>query len=177
MSTSFDLPSPDAFTSGTVGPPGQRVFYLQVRDGDLIVTLRCEKQQVAALAEYFGGLLDDLEPAPYGVAQSDLNLAEPVDAIWVVGSIGVAYDEPRDRIVVVLEELLEIDPAALGDDDDEDDDAYDGPAGASVRVHLSRAQVAAFVRHSRALVSSGRPPCRFCGMPVDPDGHPCPRMN
>ena len=46
--------------------PGQRVFYLQARDGELVVTVRCEKQQVAALAEYFAGLLDDLEPTPYG---------------------------------------------------------------------------------------------------------------
>jgi uncharacterized repeat protein (TIGR03847 family) len=169
MSTSFDLPSPDVFTAGTVGPPGQRVFYLQVRDDELIVTLRCEKQQVAALAEYFDGLLDDLEPAPYGVAGGDLSLAEPAIDIWTVGAIGVAYDEPSDRIVVVLEELTDADPDL---DDDEDDDS-----GASVKVRLTRAQVSAFVRHSRELVSSGRPPCRFCGLPIDPDGHPCPRMN
>ena len=169
MSTSFDLPSPDVFTAGTVGPPGQRVFYLQVRDDELIVTLRCEKQQVAALAEYFDGLLDDLEPAPYGVAGGDLTLAEPAIDIWTVGAIGVAYDEPSDRIVVVLEELTDADPDL---DDDEDDES-----GASVKVRLTRAQVSAFVRHSRELVSSGRPPCRFCGLPIDPDGHPCPRMN
>lgn len=165
MSTSYELPRPDVFTAGTVGPPGRRVFYLQVRDDDLTVTLRCEKQQVAALAEYFGGLLEDLEPAPFGVASSDLTLAEPIEEIWTVGAIGVAYDEPSDRIIVVLEEITEL-------DEDEVDEA-----GASVRVHLSRAQVAAFVRHSRELVASGRPPCRFCGLPIDPDGHACPRMN
>jgi len=53
--SSFDLPSPDAFTTGTVGPAGQRVFYLQARDGELVVTVRCEKQQVAALADYLDG--------------------------------------------------------------------------------------------------------------------------
>jgi len=173
MSTSFDLPSPDVFTAGTVGPPGQRIFYLQVRDDQLVVTLRCEKQQVAALAEYLDGLLEDLEPAPYAVGAGDLALTEPAVEIWTVGAIGVAYDEPGDRIVVVLEELtdadLDIDP-----DRPEDDE---GEPGASVKVRLSRGQVAAFVRHSRELVSSGRPPCRFCGLPVDPDGHPCPRMN
>jgi uncharacterized repeat protein (TIGR03847 family) len=166
MSTSYDLPSPDVFTVGAVGPPGQRVFYLQVRDDELSVTVRCEKQQVAALAEYFGGLLDDLEPAPYEVSSADLELASPVEAIWTVGAIGVAYDEPSDRIVVVLEEINEL--------DDEDDPTE---ATASVKVRLSRAQVAAFVRHGRELVAAGRPPCRFCGLPVDPEGHPCPRMN
>jgi uncharacterized repeat protein (TIGR03847 family) len=169
--TSFDLPSPDVFTAGTVGPPGSRVFYLQVREDHLVVTLKCEKQQVAALADYFDGLLEDLEPAPYSVATGDLTLTEPAVEIWTVGAIGVAYDEPDDRIVVVLEELTdaEVDPDLEADDLE--------PAGASVKVRLSRAQVAAFVRHSRELVASGRPPCRFCGLPVDPDGHPCPRMN
>jgi len=159
--SSFDLPSPDAFTTGTVGPAGQRVFYLQARDGDLIVTVRCEKQQVAALADYLDGLLEDLEPTPYGLATSDLDLTEPVQELWTVGPIGVAYDEPGDRIVVVLEELVE----------------EDADEGASVKVRLNRAQVSAFVRHSRDLVSAGRPPCRFCGLPLDAEGHACPRMN
>lgn len=159
--TSFDLPAPDAFTTGTVGSPGQRVFYLQARDGDLVVTVRCEKQQVAALTDYFAGLLDDLEPAPYGVATSDLHLTEPFEEIWTVGPIGVAYDEPGDRIIVVLEELV-------------DDEVAEG---ASVKVRLNRAQVWAFVRHARELVSAGRPPCRFCGLPLDPERHACPRMN
>jgi uncharacterized repeat protein (TIGR03847 family) len=175
MSTSFDLPNPDVFTTGTVGPPGQRVFYLQVRDDELVVTLRCEKQQVAALAEYFDGLLEDLEPAPYGVAVGELALAEPAMELWTVGAIGVAYDEPSDRIVVVLEELTDSDPDDLAEE--EDDELGGSPSGASVKVRLSRAQVSAFVRHSREVVSSGRPPCRFCGLPIDPDGHPCPRMN
>lgn len=173
MSTSYDLPSPDVFTVGTEGPAGRRVFHLQVRDDALTLSLRCEKQQVAALAEYFDGLLDDLEPAPFGVSPADLGLVEPVVDLWTVGSIGVAYDEPADRIVVVLEELTDDEP----DPDDEDEDDEDLRLGASVRLRLTRAQVAAFVRHSRSVVAAGRPPCRFCGLPVDPDGHPCPRMN
>ena len=162
---SFDLPDPEVFTAGTVGPPGQRVFYLQARDGDLVITVRCEKQQVAALADYFEGLLDDLEPAPYGPATGDLSLVEPVQELWTVGPIGVAYDEPDDRIVVVLEELIDEEEEPTGDDGD------------SVKVRLSRAQVSGFVQLTREIVAAGRPPCRFCGLPVDPSGHPCPRMN
>lgn len=172
MSTSFDLPSPDVFTAGAVGPPGQRVFYIQVRDDALTVSVRCEKQQVAALAEYFDGLLEDLEPAPYGVAAADLELAEPLNAIWTVGAIGVAYDEASDRIVVVLEEITDIDTSGDAEVGDEDE-----PTGASVKVRLSRAQLSAFARRSHELVAAGRPPCRFCGLPIDADGHPCPKMN
>jgi uncharacterized repeat protein (TIGR03847 family) len=160
---SFDLQDPEVFTAGTVGPPGQRAFYLQARDGDLTITIRCEKQQVAALADYFEGLLDDLDPIPLPPTTADLTLAEPIVELWTVGPIGVAYDEPDDRIVVVLEELV-----------DEEDITEDGD---TVKVHLSRAQVWGFVQHSRDLVAAGRPPSRFCGLPVDPSGHPCPRMN
>jgi uncharacterized repeat protein (TIGR03847 family) len=172
--TSFDIPTPEVFTAGTVGPPGQRVFYLQVRDEDLVVTLRCEKQQVAALAEYFAGLLDDLEPTPLVGVTSDLRLVEPVQELWTIGPIGVAYDEPGDRIVVVLEELVPTEP---GDDEPISDEDDDRESGETVKVGLNRAQVSAFVPHARELVTSGRPPCRFCGLPLDPDGHACPRMN
>jgi uncharacterized repeat protein (TIGR03847 family) len=165
--SSFELLEPDAFTAGAVGPPGQRVFYLQARDGDLVITVRCEKQQVAALAEYFDGLLDDLEPSLLAVDVADIELVEPVIPIWTVGPIGVAYDDPDDRIVVVLEQLVEEDEEGNPVSDD----------GGSVKVRLTRSQVSGFVHRSRALVSAGRPPCRFCGLPVDPGGHPCPRMN
>ena len=57
MSASFQLDGPDHFTAGAVGAPGQRVFYLQAREAGTLVTLKCEKEQVAALGEYLGGLL------------------------------------------------------------------------------------------------------------------------
>jgi uncharacterized repeat protein (TIGR03847 family) len=163
MGPSWDLPAPDAFIAGTVGPPGRRVFYLQARDDNVVVTLRCDKQQVAALAEYLDGLLEDLDPLPQRTPVLDPQLVEPLEEAWVVGPIGVAYDDAADRVIVVLEELLE----------DEDDDEE----GGTLRLRLDRAQVAAFVALGRSLVASGRPACRFCGFPVDPDGHPCPRMN
>jgi uncharacterized repeat protein (TIGR03847 family) len=165
MSELIEVRSPDVLTTGTVGPPGQRVFYLQVRDDDFVVTLRCEKQQVAALAEYLDGLLDDLEPVPYEVGAVDLELVEPLEELWTVGPIGVAYDDVDDHIIVVLEELVDAE-----EEPDEDDVR-------KVKIHLNRSQVSGFVRHSREVVGAGRPPCRFCGLPVDPDGHPCPRMN
>lgn len=168
MTESYELPDPDVFTTGTVGPPGRRVFYIQVRDDNLVVSLRCEKQQVAALAEYLDGLLDDLEPVPVGLSVPDLDLTQPVNDLWTIGSIGVAYDEPGDRIVVVMEEYI---------DEEDEEDLELAPPGGAVRVHLSRAQAQLFIDRSRELVEAGRPSCRFCGLPMDPEGHPCPRMN
>lgn len=163
MSSSFDL-RPDRFTAGAVGPPGRRVFYLQAVADDQVVTLRLEKQQVAALAEYLAGILSDLPPpdAPTG---APAELVEPALEEWVVGSLGVAYEEAEDRVLLVAEELVI----------EEGDEPARRPAVA--RFHLTRTQVAAFVEQAAALVRAGRPRCRVCGRPMDPDGHVCPRGN
>ena len=170
MSTSFDLPELDVITAGTIGPPGARVFYLQARRGTDVVTLRLEKEQVAALAEYLAGILADLstpDPLPAG---ADLELTEPIVAEWVVGSLAVAYDETEDRVVIVAEELI------VADDEDEEA-AVEPPDPAAARFRATREQVAAFVDRAQEVVAAGRPPCRFCGRPLDPEGHVCPKSN
>jgi uncharacterized repeat protein (TIGR03847 family) len=163
MGTSFDLPDPDRFTAGTVGPPGQRVFYLQAGGEGHVVTLRLEKAQVAALAEYLASVLADLATPEPASLPAELELVEPVVAEWVVGQIGVVFDEDRDRMVVQAEELLE----------EEADDTDRGVA----RFALTRAQVAAFVARAADLVASGRPACELCGRPKDPEGHMCIKTN
>jgi len=44
----FEFDGATAFTVGAIGEPGQRVFLIQVRADSRRVTLKCEKQQVAA---------------------------------------------------------------------------------------------------------------------------------
>ena len=161
---SFDLEQPDHFTTGAVGPKGQRVFYLQAREGDLIVTLKLEKQQVGALADYLERMLEDLPSQPAGSTPPAPELVEPGRADWIVGGLGVAYDERLDRIVLVAEELV-----------DDDDDPDEGPAVA--RFHLRRDQVVAFIPHARSVVAAGRPPCPYCGRPVDVTTGFCPCVN
>ena len=62
MPVSFDFREPDRFTAGTVGEPGRRVFYLQAAEGPAVASLRLEKQQVTALADYLERVLADLRP-------------------------------------------------------------------------------------------------------------------
>jgi uncharacterized repeat protein (TIGR03847 family) len=161
MSDSFDLETPDHFTAGTVGPVGERVFYLQARQQRRLVTLKCEKGQVKALGEYLSRLLGPLRPAPDDIG-GECDLVEPVTPAWVIGTLGVGYDEARDRIVVVASEAVE-------------EDSGEEPARA--RFHIARSQAAAFVRRARELMEAGRPPCPLCNLPLDPTGHVCPRSN
>lgn len=161
MSASFEFVAPDHFTAGAVGQPGQRVFYLQSREKGTLVTLKSEKEQVRALAQYLSGLLEKL-PAVAERAPRDLSLLEPLDAAWIVASIAVGYDEARDRILVVANELLE---------EEESGDP------ASARVLITRAQAAAFVKQADVLMKAGREMCPWCSQPKDPGGHTCARSN
>jgi uncharacterized repeat protein (TIGR03847 family) len=164
-----DIPHPQRFTAGTVGEPGQRVFFLQAAGGDgQVVTLRCEKQQVGALTEHLARLVSDLaEPDQAALDAADVGFVEPTEVAWVLGRMGVAWDAAGAAMVLVCEELV----------DDERAEIDPGVEPASVRLRLSLPQVVAFVDLARELLAAGRPPCYLCGLPMEPTGHPCPRLN
>jgi uncharacterized repeat protein (TIGR03847 family) len=163
---SFEIDSPDHFTAGAVGPPGQRVFYLQSRDAGRLITLKVEKEHVRALAEYLGGLLARVKAAP-GAPRTGAELIEPLEAAWDVGSLAVGYEESRDRVVVEASELIE----------PEEEEGGPEPEPAMARFRITRAQAAAFVERANELMKGGRPTCPVCSRPIDPEGHVCPRSN
>jgi uncharacterized repeat protein (TIGR03847 family) len=142
------------------------VFFIQAHAEGTTVSVKCEKQQAAALAEHLQRVLADLpvidadEPPPL------IEPLPPMDIEFVVGTISIGYDEDRDRVLLVLEEIRP-----------EDDDDVPIGAVASLRLRVTRAQAAAFVTQATGLVAAGRPPCRLCGQPIDPNGHVCPRLN
>lgn len=163
MSPSFDLNDLEHFTVGTIGPPGQRVFYLQAGVTGTLVSLKLEKQQVSALAEYLDGALrevaDDLDAIE---PEADIGLIEPVDVEWTVGDIGIGYDADADRMLIMATEMpTEEEAEEL----------------ATARFHITREQVAGFITRARQVVAAGRPPCRFCGAPLNDDGTWCPCSN
>jgi uncharacterized repeat protein (TIGR03847 family) len=175
--TPIDFGDVDAFTAGAIGQPGERVFYLQARRGASAASVRCEKSQVAVLGQYLEKVLATLPPTPAPGADDTVGLSEPVNPMFILGEIGVAIDTDDDRIVLQLEEIREVpddDDAAAASDEEDDDDEDDR---AALRVSLTREQASAFCRHAAAVVAAGRPACRWCGRPMDRDGHPCPAMN
>ena len=110
-SAEYDLRPVDSIRTGAIGPPGKRVFYLQGRKGDQLVTLIIEKTQVQSLAEGLEQFLDDLLerfpdlPTTEGVvSQSDMELERPIDPAFRVGQIGLGYDEDEDLMVLVARE-------------------------------------------------------------------------
>lgn len=162
MSRSFDLPSVDAIAIGTVGPPGERVFYLQARLGAETASLKIEKQQAAALAVAFA---EAVAAAPEPVGPAEQAALEAPDAPdWVVGEIAVSQHDPAtDRTTVVLAELVR--------------DPEEEAPGATARLGVTRSQMAALAQQAAELVDAGRPPCDLCGFPLGPGEHVCPKGN
>ena len=166
MSESFEFEKPDFFTAGAVGKPGERVFHLQAREAGRLITLKCEKEQVRALAEYMDGLITKLG-APKGKVPTGLDLLPFAEPAWIVATLGVGYDEEHERIIVHAHELFE--------EEEEGQRASEEPA--SARVRITREQAQAFVERAKELMKGGRPPCPVCSGPMDPAGHVCPRSN
>ncbi|NEA30780.1 DUF3090 domain-containing protein [Streptomyces sp. SID13031] len=173
---------PDRFVAGTVGEPGARTFFLQARAGIRLTSVACEKEQVMALAERLDVMLDevarrfDREPAgPVSVDDTD-PLEQPIEEEFRAGTMTLAWEADAEKVVIEVfavvageqVELEETDPvaAALESDDAE-----------VFVVRISEEQARAFARRAVALVSSGRPSCPFCGRPINPEGHICPRAN
>jgi uncharacterized repeat protein (TIGR03847 family) len=136
------------------------------------VTVKCEKQQVTAIAQYLRRVLSDLPPAEDRPLTGAVELQG--EQSFVLGPIGLGYDRGNDRVLVQLEELVAAD---LDDDEAEEGGGGEAVDRGHVRLYMTRSQAAAFCDHADELVAAGRQTCQWCGNPIDPDGHPCPRMN
>jgi uncharacterized repeat protein (TIGR03847 family) len=166
----FEFDDVETFTAGALGRPGARTFLLQARVEGRRVTVKCEKQQVGALAQYLRQLLSDL-PAPNDLPlAASLELVAPSEPEFIVGPMSLGYAREIDRFVFTAEELVETDEEGEPVEESLDDRGR-------LRLYLTRSQALAFALRSDDLMAQSRPTCHFCGLPIDPDGHPCPRMN
>ena len=165
----------DRITTGAVGEPGGRTFYLQARTGQRLVTVMVEKQQVELLA---ASILDILErvgkETEEGPAEEELELEEPLEPEWRVGKLSIGYAEDRDLLLLELEELV---PDDEEESEEEVPTEIEGPEPDTIRLWATREQMLALSRHGAAVAARGRPACQFCGNPIDPEGHTCPAMN
>jgi uncharacterized repeat protein (TIGR03847 family) len=179
---------PDRFVAGTVGEPGQRTFFLQARSGVRLTSVALEKQQVAILGERIDELLDELIgaggvagliPAITPVEQVDSGpLEQPIVEEFRAGTITLSWDAEDERVVVEVFPVVEVTVPIEADEDDLVDLPIDEPEPEEIFiVRMTPAQARVFATRAASVVSAGRPPCQFCGGPVDPEGHLCPRAN
>jgi uncharacterized repeat protein (TIGR03847 family) len=186
----YDFGLPDRFVAGTVGPPGSRTFFLQVKRGSSLVSVVLEKVQVQVLAERMTILLAEVARrgvrVPEALTPGDDDTApldEPLVEAFRVGTMTLAWNGDSDEIIVEARQRAEDDEDEddEGDEDEDDEElefADDDPDGPDlVRVRLTPARALAFAERALRTVAAGRPPCPLCGQPLDPTGHLCPRRN
>jgi uncharacterized repeat protein (TIGR03847 family) len=174
---------PERFVAGTVGPPGERAFFLQARGGGRLVSVALEKVQVSLLAEKLDELLSEahrrfgVEMPAQPAATDNEPLETPLDEEFRVGTLGLAFDV--DTATVVIEAIAAGEAEAEAEEEEEaveEDEEADADRD-RLRVRLTPQETRAFIERARRVLASGRPPCPLCGQPLDPRGHLCPRHN
>jgi uncharacterized repeat protein (TIGR03847 family) len=175
---------PERFVAGTVGPPGDRTFFLQAKDGARLVSVALEKQQVQALAERIDELLDEVLASSPGdavvpaIAPLDLDdtdpLEQPIEEEFRAGTMTLSWDPDAERVVI---EVFPFTEAAVVTPDQLDEDFEEPDPEEVFLVRIPAGVARAFVKRAEQVIEAGRPDCPFCGNPIDPDGHLCVRAN
>ncbi len=166
---------PDRVVVGTLGLPGARTFYLQVRAGKQILSIVLEKQQSAMLADKIDEILDQLvtlEGNPFSVPTTtppelvDNDQLESVQEQFRAGAMGLGWDPTTAQVVIEAYPITDV-------DDEESLEELEPVATEMLLVRMPVGSARAFAKRTREIVGAGRPMCPFCGYPMDADGHIC----
>ncbi len=168
--TEIELDPVTHITTDAIGKPGQRVFYIQGWQGERLVSLLVEKVQIQTLGigveQFLSELKErypDLPPASAEYDESKMHIIPPVDPLFRVGELGLAYDSDRDMVCLIAHEVIS---------DDESDEEV-----SVVRFWCTRSQLLSMSSWGLVVASRGRPICPQCGEPMEPEGHFCPKKN
>lgn len=172
--TEYDLDPVDHITVDALGKPGSRVFYIQGRKGDEVISLIIEKIQLQSLTmgipDFFEEIkkrFPQLQPLPeFNLQEELMGIQPPVDPKFRVGNLGLAYDDERDLVCIIAREMQYNDSQ-----DDENDE------GGIARFWCTRQQLLALSRWGVMVTERGRPICPQCQQPMEPEGHFCPKKN
>ncbi len=158
-------------TADAIGPPGQRVFYIQGQQDARTITLVAEKFQVQSLSvgvEQFLAEIQEkypeLEEASPEYVEDAMRIHPPVDPLFRVGELALGYDQENDLVILVTREVQ-------SDEESEQEPRV-------VRFWCARSQMRALAHWGIEVASRGRPLCPQCSAPIDPEeGHFCPKKN
>ncbi len=144
--TEIDLNPVDFITIGTIGPRGKRIFHLQAGRDAKLIGFVIEKEQAWALGDAIRDFLDDVdertqEDTAVEMAAMDMELREPIQPLFRVAQMGLAYEEGNNMVILTALEMLE---------EDTEDPSI-------VRMWCTRHQMRALSLQALDVVSAGRP--------------------
>ena len=151
-------------SADAVGQPGQRRFRLRaISQGGAYAFVWMEKEQLSAIGEAIETTLEHAEvvlaPSGPGEPEPVFPLQANLDLDVRAGRLSLGLNEETRRIVIVAAEgASEAEGEAISLE-------FDFDTAGRLRLQIIE------------VVAAGRPPCPFCGAPLDPEGHVCPRSN
>jgi uncharacterized repeat protein (TIGR03847 family) len=144
-----------------IGEPGRRRFRLLVQATSQSASIWMEKQQLAGIAVWIDEVLErlDREQPNDDPNVEPLPIEERFDVEFSATQIGLGYSEEDGLFAIhAFDQRM----------------AGGAPA---FRCLISRGQSRVLTRKISEVVAGGRPICPLCDMPIDPEGHVCPRSN
>jgi len=165
----IELAPVDIITCDAIGPPGQRVFYIQGKKSLQVVTLILEKFQLQSLSigiENFlseiAGRFPELPAVSKKYIPEEMQITPPVEPLFRVANIELGFNLEDDLAILVIHELLP--------------ETTEEEAGI-IRYWCTRSQLQALGGWGVSVVAGGRPICAQCGEPEEPEGHFCVKKN
>ncbi|MCY3646167.1 MAG: DUF3090 family protein [Chloroflexota bacterium] len=151
-------------SADAVGQPGQRRFRLRaISQGGAYAFVWLEKEQLSAIGEAIETTLEHAEvvltPSGPGEPEPVFPLQANLDLDVRAGRLSLGLNEETRVIVIVAAEgASEAEGEAVSIE-------FDFDIARRLRAQITE------------VVAAGRQPCPFCGAPLDPEGHVCPRSN
>ena len=100
----------------------------------------------------------------------------PVEEDFRAGVMGITWDPVDEKATFEVQELSELEEFRDLVQIDDDVSEFDFPPDI-LQAIISIPQIRGFVNLANQVISAGREPCPFCGLPININGHLCPRAN
>lgn len=149
----------------TFGEPGQRTFRLVVEAGAAQGLVWLEKDQLFQLAVYLQNAVQGLSKEERSRRSTFRERAWSGDRIPVdfkARRVLVSHDQPNSAFYLQVHQ---------------DDEEQPDPEASSVSFWITTDQAETLAEAALRICAAGRPSCFLCGLPINPDGHMCPRSN
>ena len=167
MDERYELKEVNLLSAISMGEPGKRTFFLIMGDKDEWVRVWLEKEQLEALGMAVDQFLHTIsqeyhrEPSHSEGPPLSNEIPKVMPTVELgIDQITIGFDEDKATIGILVHPV--------------------GPQKVDwteIYCWASLAQLEKLGEEAKALCEAGRPRCVFCGGPIDPEGHICPKNN
>ena len=161
----YPLGSLSLIEAKTFGEPGHRTFHLAVEARRASCTVWLEKEQLFQLGIYLQdtiqSLAEDDRTRPSQPREPEWS-GDDAEIDFKAAQVLLSHDASTNSFYLLAYE---------------GEDAESGKEGASISFWITTEQASALSEEALRICATGRPRCFLCGLPIDPEGHVCPRSN